>query len=299
MTISHAIDGKTAVARLLGADGGIGSVWGKKTAVIRGSGLIGLLPTEDEILATPLLRPPYLTVMIDGEVVPQAPYLRTESISNHAPPENFFARAPLEEALAAGAAFKLNRMELWSPPVTALADAIGDITRKKVKVWGFLSPHAQKMVPYHRDPAHVIACQVAGRKRWSLGGPAPAGSWSGMKQVDPVHEEIVDLETGEVLYMPYGYAHCAAAETSSSFHISFALEGTTVGELRHRVVKYLADTLDGVDATEVNEENLPVHAADLHDALLGLAARVRDLPKRDLTEVYAGNTAAVINSLLD
>src|SRR5207302_9033887 len=117
----------------------------------------------------------------------------------------------IEAAVRAGAAVKFNRMELWSPPIAAMARAIGRARGKRVKVWGFQSPQGENMVPAHRDPAHVVALQVDGRKDWQLDGPAPDGPWSALAPVAPSGHPLTDaLEPDDALYMPYGFAHSAA-----------------------------------------------------------------------------------------
>ncbi|GIG68356.1 JmjC domain-containing protein [Phytomonospora endophytica] len=291
----------TAVAatELFGPDGAIGRAWGTIPTVVRDGPLTALLPGADELLATPLLRPPFITVLDEGTPVAPSRYCRAEAFASPGRAEQIVDADALDGLLSAGAAVKFNRLELWSPAVAALASEIGAARGKKVKVWGFLSPHAQRLVPAHRDPAHVVAVQLDGRKGWILGGPCPEEAWSAMKTPEPGEETRVELEAGDILYLPYGYAHCAAAETSSSFHISFALEGTTAGELRHRIVKHVVDRLDGTDSTEVGEHNLAAIAAELHGVLDEAARAVAALPGRDGVErIHAGDTAEVIDRLL-
>ncbi|HEY1177339.1 MAG TPA: cupin domain-containing protein [Phytomonospora sp.] len=291
----------TAVAatELFGPDGEIGRAWGTVPTVVRNGPLAALMPGADELLATPLLRPPFITVLDGGTPVPASRYCRTEHFASPGRAEQIVDPGALDAVLAAGAAVKFNRLELWSPVVAALASEIGAACGRKVKVWGFLSPHAQRLVPSHRDPAHVVAVQLDGRKGWILGGPCPEGAWSAMSAPVPGEETRVELEAGDILYLPYGYAHCAAAETSSSFHISFALEGTTAGELRHRIVKHVVDRLDGDDSTEVGEHNLAAIAAELSHVLGEAARSAAALPDRDGVErIHAGDTAEVIDRLL-
>ncbi len=281
------------------ADGGtIRATWGREPAVIHGSGLADLLPSADSLLDTPLLRPPFLTVLAGGAQVPPARYCRSEPVINISGPEYVVDRARLDAALAAGAALKLNRMELWSPPIATLAALLGAAAHRQVKVWGFLSPHGQMLVPVHRDPGHVMAVQVEGTKAWTLGGPCPDGPWSAMGTPVTRDETHVVLAAGDLLYMPYGYAHCAAATTDSSFHISFSLEGTTAGELRHRIIQVLVNRLDGTDSTEVRADNTRDILAGVLDAMGQVADRVRELPERDLGGIYSGRTAEVIEDLL-
>lgn len=288
------------VAALLAEDGPVRKVWDREPVVVRSSGLAALLPGSDSLLDTPMLRPPYVMVLMDGVQVTPNKYCRSARITNVSSPEPMVDRPRLDRVLATGAAIKLNRMELWSPPVAALASLIGAACCRKVKVWGFLSPHGQNLVPVHRDPSHVFAVQVEGTKAWTLGGPRPAGAWSAMGDPVVVQDEThVDLTTGDVLYLPYGHAHRAAATTASSFHIAFSLEGTTVGELRHRILQVLVDRVDGTDSTEVRSDNIRDVLGGLVDVLERTTDQIAQLPERDLSEVYSGRTAEVIGTLLD
>jgi ribosomal protein L16 Arg81 hydroxylase len=40
---------------------------------------------------------------------------------------------------------------------------------------------------------------------------------------------MLNLEAGDVLYLPYDYAHSAIASSAYSYHVTFALEGMTAG----------------------------------------------------------------------
>jgi hypothetical protein len=297
-TTSPASGPEQAIAALLAEDGPIRQAWDREPVVVAAPELASLLPTADTLLGTSLLRPPFLTVLDDGAQVPLARYCRPEHIINVSGPEYIVDRGRLDALLASGTALKLNRLELWSPPITALAKSISVMSGRQVKVWGFLSPLGQMLVPSHRDPGHVMAVQVAGSKAWTLSGPRPEGAWSAMSTPVPGQPTSVVLTPGDLLYMPYGYAHGAAAETASSFHISFSLEGTTAGELRHRIVKALLDRLDGADSTEVRPENVAHILSGVVDAMEQVKAQVEELPHKDLRGIYGGRTAAVIGDLL-
>ncbi len=297
-TASRWPDDDQWVRHILGDDGGISAAWGKSPMLLKEAGLPDSIPGVAELLRTPLLRPPYVTVLVDGVVVPNTRFCHPERIINIAPTEHVVDAALLADLLASGASVKFNRMELWSPPIRGLAERFALACGKQVKVWGFLSPHAQMLVPVHRDPAHVLAVQLEGDKHWTLGGPCPAERWSVMDQLTVDEPEALVLERGDVLYMPYGYAHCAAAATASSFHISFALEGTTAGELRQRLLKAVADGVDGLDATEVREDNIAQIIDAVCHTLGDVSERAFNLASADAQAIYGGRAAGVFDKLL-
>jgi hypothetical protein len=269
-----------AAAAFVGADGPLAEFWGRSPVIVREAGLHRWIPGAAELLRTPLLRPPYLAVLRGGKPVPPEKYCRPDRIVLFTKLEPILDVAEVDAAVEGGAAVKFNRMELWSPPIATMAAEIGRACGRRVKAWGFLSPRGEMMVPSHRDPAHVLALQLAGTKRWQLGGPCPDGAWSPLDPMAPPGEdETFTLAPGEALYLPHGYAHCAAADTELSFHVSFAIEGTTAGEVRGRAAKYLSDALDLTDATEIGPANLAAVLDGLRESLDALAERTAEHAK--------------------
>lgn len=288
------------VASLTGVGGVLEPLWGKSPALLGGSRLCEWMPTSAELLETPLLRLPYLQMVFDGRPVAVERYTTVARVVADSPAERSIDRERIQELLNEGCSAKFNRLELWSPPLTAMARAIEKTTSKTVKVWGFLSPQGKAMVPVHRDPAHVIAVQIEGEKDWRLDGPPPAGRWFPAEPIAPAAEpDLFTLGTGDVLYMPHGHAHSAAAGSRWSFHISFALEGPTPGEFRTEVLKHLDQHLDRLDASEITPATA---AAVLRKLAAGLAATSRrleesaaglaDVDRRSLPDALAAVLAA-------
>lgn len=275
---------KDVSTELLASGGAIAEAWGTSATVVHQAGLAEWVPAARELLRTPLLRPPYVTVFADQAPVSTDRYCRPTRIVNSMEPEPHLDVELAEAELAAGSGVKFNRMELWCPPIAAMAEGFGAACGKRVKVWGFLSPMGQKMLPWHRDSAHVLALQVEGRKRWQLGGPIPADLSTAYNRIAAKAAQTVLLEPGDVLYLPHAFAHCAAADTERSFHLSFALEGTTAGDVRSRVLELVSEQLDRTDPREVGPEDLP----RVLDHVCGVLASMRER----LTELAAADAAA-------
>lgn len=270
----------------------------KDPTLVRSAGLIVGLPNHRDLIHTPLLRPPVVTVLRAGVVVPANEYCVGERFTNTEPAQQMVDGDRLERLFDSGAAIKFNRMELWSEPLRDLAAAFARAFGRQVKVWGFASGRGDHMVPIHRDPAEVVACQVVGTKVWKLGGPSPSDRWTAMEVPAVETVTTMRLEPDDLLYLPYGHAHHAIADSDSSFHIAFALEGTMVGEFRHRIVKHLLDGLDGKDSRAVTPENLPGLLDEISTALDQLATAVRSIPNRDATSIFSGRTETDLAELL-
>jgi Cupin superfamily protein len=236
-----------------------------------------LLPKSMDLTSFQLLRPPMVTVLLDDIAVPIREYGVQERFTNLHPTEWIADPRRLRVKLDAGASIKFNRMELWHPQVGAVAAGLSSKYGKPVKAWGFLSGRGKVMVPRHRDPASVLAIQLEGSKLWQLGPPAPLDPWSAMDAVLPGIEQTHRVWPGDILCLPYGYGHSAYSLAGPSFHIAFAIESLTVGEVRHRLVKVLLDSADGTDSRPVLDSSIAATLAEFRSLLEQLDKRISDL----------------------
>src|SRR5262249_6433070 len=114
------------------------------------------------------------------------------------------------------------------------------------------------------------------------------GPWAAMAPVAGSGQPVLDtLEPGDVLYLPYGFAHSAAAETATSYHVTFALESMTAGELRTQIVRLLYDQVNRVDSTEIDTANLPGVVEEMRCALGALSERLETFVRDELPGVHA------------
>lgn len=290
---------RAAVAGLFSAETEIGRAWGREPVILHQAGIADLVPSAGELLATPLLRPPYLLVMADGRPLAADRYCREERVITGGAAEPVVDQDRLADALRSGAGVKFNRMELWSPPLAGMAAEFGRVTGQTVKIWGFLSAQGGTMFPPHRDPAHVLAVQVDGTKEWRLDGPGPEGGWNSLGAVLPAARPVMlDLKPGDVLYLPYGFAHSAVATSGPSYHVTFALEGITAGEVRTQVVKALYDHLDRADGTEIRADNLGLVLARTSRSLRLLADGLGAVERCGPGRLKADKLASILAEVL-
>ena len=92
----------------------------------------------------------------------------------------------------------------------------------------YLTPPSSQGFAPHYDTHDVFVLQIAGSKHWRLyGSPIPLPDHtlpSGSVRVDigdPAHE--VDLNPGDLIYMPRGYIHEALTSVSESLHITVGI----------------------------------------------------------------------------
>lgn len=98
--------------------------------------------------------------------------------------------------------------------------------------------------PVHDDEYDVIAIQLLGRKKWyvsreeaSLRNPWRIGT--------PVPEigrkSEIDVEPGDMLYLPRGTVHTVSTPSEESIHLSIAFNPVTVRDAMQAALDYLSD----------------------------------------------------------
>ena len=182
--------------------------------------------------------------------------------------------------------------------VRQLCTAIGQSASMKTQANIYLTPPRSQGFDIHWDTHDVFVIQVEGTKDWRMYAGGPAHPLGGQK-FDPARDkpgEQIDeftLHAGQVLYIPRGIMHAAAATEQVSLHI-------TLGLIPYTWIELLSDCL-----TELAErspewrENLPLGFA--RDAAGGVSAVERELRARaaslmdqvDVEAVLTGRVQAV------
>lgn len=125
-----------------------------------------------------------------------------------------------------------------------LVRALEIVLRKRVTAMAFWSD-AGASAPVHCDKHDLIAVQVSGRKRWFISNdPATLeNDWHqiGKGGVPPFESyQTIDVEVGDLIYMPRGTAHTVDS-TTESIHVSIGFVPTTLREALISLVDHLSD----------------------------------------------------------
>ena len=159
-----------------------------------------------------------------------------------------------------GCSVVLNHCDRQSPWVAALCE---DLQRSVPHAYAnaYLTPAAAQTVPAHADDRDVFVVQVYGSKHWRVYRNIPVPYPYPHEQVGkhaslPVPDSVLKgplllertLQPGDVLYLPRGYVHEAAASTDCcSLHVTVALAthdwslaGTLVSAAEHAWSRELA-----------------------------------------------------------
>lgn len=135
----------------------------------------------------------------------------------------------------------------YLPPVAALLAALAGEYRAKCLAHLMVSPPRADGFAPHSDSYGVFALQIAGAKCWSLYETPPRSTLNhGINRHElrgaPPTRQVV-MRAGDLLYLPRGTIHAAAALDEASVHLVFALIPPRGADLLH----LLAGAAEGDD----------------------------------------------------
>lgn len=190
------------------------------------------LADVEAVLAGGLLRTPYVEMARAGTTLAAEAYTspRTVHFTAH---QGFADPAKVQGLLDDGATLLLRRIDQWHAPTRELTVALAAELNLAVEAFYFVTPAGHQGLDLHRDDADVLVVQVAGSKEWSVHeGPAD-GNWKPgpTSPPHPAEELRTVLRSGEVLYIPRGFAHQAVGDSGLSAHLSLTIREVGVVDL--------------------------------------------------------------------
>jgi ribosomal protein L16 Arg81 hydroxylase len=237
----------------------------------------GLLPWAqiNLILRQHRLDHPRLRLALEGEIPSR------EAVLDH-PRSRFGTETPrlrsadLVDHIRRGATLVIDAVDETYEPLATLADSFERIFREHVQVNAYFGWGTTHGFDLHWDDHDVFALQIVGRKRWSIYGPSRL--YPLVRDIEPNEEPPSEamwegtLESGDLLYVPRGWWHIAAAIGEPTGHLTFGVANRTGVDL----LDHVRDRLRG---SEQFRKDLPrftspseqrAHAAALRDEILRL-----------------------------
>lgn len=146
----------------------------------------------------------------------------------------------LHQHMASKQSVVLNSIDRYSAKVSRFARDIHDSLPYPAGTWTnlYVSFNEVACLSQHVDPTEIYVLQLHGTKRWIMG------------------DRSLDLEPGDILYVPKGLAHSAMCVSKSSVHLTVAIRPFTMQDYLDAASKYV----------ELSEE--PVLSADHARAML-------------------------------
>jgi ribosomal protein L16 Arg81 hydroxylase len=247
-----------------------------------------------------------MKVVLDGQTVDLAAYGRVGQTR-----EGHQAVLPdPQEVLALlrrGATVILDLIESLSPGVAAISASLQTATGGVAVCNAYCSWQAHQGFVAHFATTDVFAVHIEGSKRWRIyegrvDNPIDAEGFND-GSFDPEHHarakgrviEEVEMNPGDVLYLPRGQYHEALASSDASLHLSFGIGQPTGLDVVSRLLRSLPDeslfrkSLPHFDRPQSHREHMRAIADRLHGILSepGLSDQIRDWQReRALEERY-------------
>jgi ribosomal protein L16 Arg81 hydroxylase len=208
--------------------------WGRRYRYIRGRAarFESLLPWPvlNDVIQQHRLVPPRVRVAKDGEVIPSSAYQRHDSDKWGMPVPRVLG-AELSSLLRQGATLVVEHVDEVHEPITELCRALERDLGEYVSANAYAGFGRSRGFDKHWDVHDVFVLQLAGRKRWRVFGPSkehpPIADTRTSKR--PPRRTIWAgvLSPGDVLYLPRGWWHDAAAIGEPTLHLTFGIRNKT------------------------------------------------------------------------
>jgi JmjC domain len=233
----------------------------------------------DEILHCEAIRPPHFGVTSNGGPLLPPAYTATTrvqgaNVTDTVVPERVY------ELFRTGATLIWTSINHFRPNLRALSRMLAEKFAAESGVTAFLTPAGRKGINPHHDPGDTFVIQLEGTKHWKLWKPPAVrrGDFQAHKLEElgePVLE--VSLRPGDVLYLPWGTPHVAAAEDQISLHLSVMVRTRLWSDLLRRCVDRLLEDPRFWEFPYLNETTVDLQAGPFADQADLLARRLEEM----------------------
>lgn len=226
-----------ALSRLVGETGPfLAEVFGRHpvhVAAADPSGFHDLLSLDDvdHLIASTGMRAPAFRLVRDGETLPRSSVTRHVRIGSR-PVDDLVDVAAVHREFDAGASVVLQGLHRSFAPVATLCRSLEHTLTHPVQANAYLTPPVAQGLHLHADPHDVFAVQTHGAKRWVVHPPSTDEAWD------------LELQPGDVLYLPAGTRHAAQTVDQPSLHLTIGVRTTRWRELVRRAVDLALDDLE-------------------------------------------------------
>ena len=199
----------------------------------------------DELLALESVPPSYLRISKHGKGVPAIAYTRTvgrgAALSDAINPEKVY------DLFRSGGTVTWNSLNHLLTSTRPLVSAFAEAFACTTEVVLFATPAGHDGFAPHHDSIDVFVVQLEGTKDWRVWDvPAQRAGDEASYTADELGEPAlaVTLEPGDVLYVPHGTPHAAAAKRELAVHISMGVEPRRWRDLLLEAVQAIVEDED-------------------------------------------------------
>jgi len=290
-------DDAAAPARLsglLGRDASdfLNTVWGRTPLHLPGADpssfkSLATLEQLDQILSYDSTRPPYVRLFKAGSLVDVDEYTYSGSVARREV-AGLLDHQRLMELFDDGSTIVLDSIHHWIPEVRELCFGLQEELGGASRATAFITPSHEFGLDLHADAYEIFVLQIAGSKEWSLYprlDPVPrVGLNLDWTDFDDVAPEVVVLQEGDLLYVPWGTPHSVKPIGTLSAHVSVAVSFPTWADVLSQVLEFVLEDEGLNGAAHLMPAMGQAFAAELKDRLDDLVGQISAL---DLEEIAA------------
>ncbi len=213
----------------------------------------------ENLVADPDARYPAIRLARDGWYYQPETFTEDESVGPCT-----FRGVPILHKIcseyAKGATIVMSALQRTWPPLRALCERLEAELDHPTNANLYITPGRAAGFPAHYDTHDVLVLQITGRKRWLIDEPTmrlphrtqtfkPEGYTPGPRLME------VELQPGDLLYLPRGYGHSTTTGDSHSAHVTIGIDVYTWADLVGELVP------SGVENPELRKALPPGHAS--------------------------------------
>lgn len=212
------------------------------------------------------IRVPLVRLVRDGTPLPITEYSGTGRFGGRTV-QDAIRPSRVAELYSAGATVVAQSLHRTQDSVRGFVRALSSEVSHPVQANSYLTPPGSVGLAPHRDAHDVLVLQVGGAKHWSVDGLGD-----------------VELAPGDVLYLPAGTEHSAAATTNMSLHLTIGVMRVTYRAVLQRLLRDGPEILDHPLPLRYREDpNLEDHVAEAIDRVTSFlaASEAGDVVRRE------------------
>jgi bifunctional lysine-specific demethylase and histidyl-hydroxylase NO66 len=244
----------------------LATAWNSAPYVSRGTSdcLSELLNVNElnRLLSKECIPHQYIRLVRDGAFASDREWTKAEPRTMERIPEG----SRIGELVRRGYTLSIMQIDRFAPDLSALCDGLRCELSRHVTATAYFTPKSFQGFSTHYDDHDVIVLQLAGEKTWKIFDRVAERPQSNKGVSLPASTSPIlatTMHSGDALYVPRGFVHCASADTEFSLHVSIGIFAVTVAD----VVRY---ALSQVAESPAMATDLPVGFAQRAGVLPGL-----------------------------
>jgi len=180
----------------------------------------------------------------------------------------------LDVLLKQGGPVIVNKIDKIHPVALSIASTIATGLSGRTGANAYISPNRKDAQDLHADDHEVVVLQLHGTKRWTIGSSIARGMVASnlfnidhktLKRRALEHDQFraIDLDPGDLLYLPRGMFHQATSVSAISIHMTFSALRPTGLDFAEVVLKELITDVKSRDyfpKFEPGDENTAIRA---------------------------------------